>query len=265
MEHSCPTPFRCSPPTSSAAPLIVYQVKRPNSTSWLFRNWYALPYVASCYKEMAFFIRGVRTTDADQWLADADFRIWGAHPSVWLERIHTPALTEFLQWVYTLFVPAVLIVAIDALAQAVQGRFSILRFLNRAGLSGLLHRVYPGPGARTAVSSKTFATLPVAGFMVVSGHAEHPRPSGIVLITIAFRAGTRNSPSWRGGVAEWSRTGGSGSIWPTLRASFLLQFIFDTTIRLTCWPGSLLAVVLILTAPSAVPETVSKGAMIGRY
>jgi membrane-associated phospholipid phosphatase len=91
---------------------IVYQVKRPNPTSWLFRNWYALPYVASCYKEMALFIRAVRTTDADQWLADADFRVWGAHPSVWLEGVHTPALTEFLQWVYTLFVPAVLFVAV---------------------------------------------------------------------------------------------------------------------------------------------------------
>ena len=91
--------------------VIVYQVKRPNATSWVFRNWYALPFVASCYKEMAMFIRAVRTSDADQWLADLDFRIWGAHPSVWLERVHTPALTEFLQLVYTLFIPAVLYVA----------------------------------------------------------------------------------------------------------------------------------------------------------
>jgi membrane-associated phospholipid phosphatase len=91
--------------------VIVYQVKRPNPTSWLFRNWYPLPYVASCYKEMALFIPAVRTTDADQWLADLDFRIWGAHPSVWLERVHSPVLTEFLQVVYTLFVPAVLYIA----------------------------------------------------------------------------------------------------------------------------------------------------------
>jgi membrane-associated phospholipid phosphatase len=88
--------------------LIVYQVKRPNPTSWLFRNWYPLPYVASCYKEMAIFIRAVRHTDADQWLSDLDFRIWGAHPTVWLERVHSPALTEFLQLIYTLFIPAVL-------------------------------------------------------------------------------------------------------------------------------------------------------------
>jgi membrane-associated phospholipid phosphatase len=60
---------------------------------------------------MALFIPAVRSSDADQWLADLDFRIWGAHPSVWLERIHTPVLTEFLQIVYTLFVPAVLYIA----------------------------------------------------------------------------------------------------------------------------------------------------------
>jgi membrane-associated phospholipid phosphatase len=91
--------------------VIVYQIKRPNPTSWLFRNWYPLPYVASCYKEMALFIPAVRSTDADQWLADLDFRIWGVHPSVWLERVHSPVLTEALQVVYTLFVPAVLYVA----------------------------------------------------------------------------------------------------------------------------------------------------------
>ena len=112
--------------------VIVYQVKRPNPTSWLFRNWYPLPYVASCYKEMALFIPAVRSTDADQWLADLDFRIWGAHPSVWLERVHSPVLTEFLQVVYTLFVPAVLYIAWRALAAAPHQRFSILCFLNRA-------------------------------------------------------------------------------------------------------------------------------------
>ena len=91
--------------------VIVYEVKRPNPTSWFFRNWYPLPYVASCYKEMALFIPAVRSTDADQWLANLDFRVWGVHPSVWLEHVHTPVLTEFLQVVYTLFVPAVLYIA----------------------------------------------------------------------------------------------------------------------------------------------------------
>jgi membrane-associated phospholipid phosphatase len=91
--------------------VVVYQVKRPNPTSWVFRNWYPLPYVASCYKEMALFVPAVRGTSSDQFLADLDYRVWGANPTVWLERISHPALTEFLQLIYTLFVPMVLIVA----------------------------------------------------------------------------------------------------------------------------------------------------------
>jgi membrane-associated phospholipid phosphatase len=95
----------------AAGALILLEVKRPNRTSWIFRNWYPLPYVGSCYKEMAILIRAIRRTDADRFLADLDFRIWHTHPSIWLERIYSPALTEYLQVVYTLFIPAVLLVA----------------------------------------------------------------------------------------------------------------------------------------------------------
>jgi membrane-associated phospholipid phosphatase len=95
-----------------AAAAVVFEVKRPNRTSWVFRNWYPIIYVACCYKEMAILIPAVWRTDADRWLADLDLRLWRAHPTVWLERIHTPALTEFLQIVYTLFIPAVLTVAV---------------------------------------------------------------------------------------------------------------------------------------------------------
>jgi membrane-associated phospholipid phosphatase len=91
--------------------LLLFEIKRPNPTSWGFRNWYAVFYVGACYKEMALFIPAVGRADADQWLADLDYRIWGAHPSVALERISSPALTEVVQVAYTLFVPAVLFVA----------------------------------------------------------------------------------------------------------------------------------------------------------
>jgi membrane-associated phospholipid phosphatase len=99
------------------AALIVYQVKRPNRTSWLFRNWYPLPYVGYFYKEMALLIPAVRQDDisrqfSDRWLAGLDLRIWGANPCVWLERIQSRVLTEWEQLLYTLFLPAVILVAL---------------------------------------------------------------------------------------------------------------------------------------------------------
>jgi membrane-associated phospholipid phosphatase len=93
-----------------AAIAIVLASKCGGRAVWYFRHWYPLPLVACCYKEMAILIPALRGASADQWLADLDFSIWHAHPTVWLERIQTPALTDLLQFAYTLFVPAVLLV-----------------------------------------------------------------------------------------------------------------------------------------------------------
>jgi len=66
---------------------------------------------------MAQLIPAVRQSDisrqaSDRWLAGLDFRIWGANPCVWLERIQWPALVEWEQLLYTLFLPAVILVAL---------------------------------------------------------------------------------------------------------------------------------------------------------
>ena len=90
---------------------VVAAVKRPGRVSRIFRHWYPLLYVSICYREMSILIPAIRGTDADAQLAALDFRIWHANPTVWLERMQSPAFTEFLQIVYSLFIPAVLFVA----------------------------------------------------------------------------------------------------------------------------------------------------------
>src|SRR5689334_22568937 len=113
--------------------LIIYEVKRPNPTSWIFRNWYPLPYVASCYKEMALFVPAVRAHSADQFLADLDFRIWGTNPTVWVERLYNPVFTEFLQSIYTLFIPVVLLVAFVLWRRGRVPQFQYYAFLIAVG------------------------------------------------------------------------------------------------------------------------------------
>ncbi len=109
--------------------VLLIQIKRPNLTTWVFRNWYPVLYVAACYREMAILIPAVRGWDADQWLANLDYRLWRAHPTVWLERITSPGLTEFLQIAYTLFVPAVLFVAILLWIRGQHRNFQYYAFL----------------------------------------------------------------------------------------------------------------------------------------
>jgi membrane-associated phospholipid phosphatase len=133
-----------------AIAVLFYQVRRPNRTSWVFRNWYMLFYVASCYKEMALYIPAVRHTTADRWLADLDYGIWGANPTVWLERISSPPLTELLQVCYTLFIPVVLFVAVLLWRRRLYREFQYYAFLIALGflISYIGYFIVPALGPR---------------------------------------------------------------------------------------------------------------------
>ena len=85
---------------------------RTQGLGWFLRNWYPLLCVAAGYKEMGTLIPALRSRDADAALGWLDFALWGVNPTVWLERIQTRALTEFLQIIYSLFLPLVLLVAV---------------------------------------------------------------------------------------------------------------------------------------------------------
>jgi membrane-associated phospholipid phosphatase len=73
-----------------------------------FHSWYPLLFVAACYKEMAIMIPVIRAMDFDAWAAGVDASLWTVDPTAWLAARQAPALTEFLQVCYTLFLPAVL-------------------------------------------------------------------------------------------------------------------------------------------------------------
>ena len=165
--------------------LIVFEVKCPNPTSWLFRNWYPLPYVGYFYKEMAFLIPAVRQDDisrqySDRWLADLDFRIWGANPCVWLERIQWPALIEWEQLLYTLFLPAVILVALLLWRKGRFVEFQYYAFLIALGylVSYVGYILVPARGPRYLLN--TSATHAIARAVVIPQHAGWARQAGIV-------------------------------------------------------------------------------------
>src|ERR1044072_743359 len=91
-----------------AAAIAVFFRYRSNLA---FHCWYPLPYVASCYKEMSILIPPVRGVDYDAWASQLDNRIWGFDPTLWVVQHPNALITEFLQIQYSLFIPAVLIVA----------------------------------------------------------------------------------------------------------------------------------------------------------
>ena len=134
----------------AAAALLVFEVRRPNWTSLWFRHWYPVIYVAACYKEMAYLIPAIRKSDADPFLARLDLAVWGVHPTVWLERIQSPAFTEFLQIVYTLFVPVVLVPAFLWWRKRNYAEFQYFAFLIALGylVSYVGYLIVPARGPR---------------------------------------------------------------------------------------------------------------------
>ena len=87
------------------------EVKRPNPTSWVFRNWYPV-FLRSHLLQGDGAVHPRRAPPTPTSGSPTSISGSGsANPTVWLERIYSPVLTEFLQVVYTLFIPAVLFVA----------------------------------------------------------------------------------------------------------------------------------------------------------
>jgi membrane-associated phospholipid phosphatase len=145
----------------AGAALIVLAVKWPGRASRLFHHWYALLYVASTYREMSILIPAIRRTDADQWLANADHALWHANPTVWLERIQVPPLTEFLQIVYSLFIPAVLFVAVLLWLRKDYAAFRYYAFLIATGflVSYIGYLLVPARGPRFILKDLQHAPL----------------------------------------------------------------------------------------------------------
>ena len=154
--------------------LLLFEIKRPNPTSRLFRYWYPLFYVGACYKEMAILIPPIRKEARSMAIRSGrsamgrpSHRMAGAHPD--------PLLTETLQIIYTLFVPAVLLVAFLLWYQARYREFQFYAFLIALGylVSYVGYLLVPARGPRFLLQNLQHA--PLQGIVVISHHAEHFR------------------------------------------------------------------------------------------
>jgi membrane-associated phospholipid phosphatase len=66
-----------------------------------FRSWYPLFLIPLTYKELSYLIPRVNPHDLDWQLEAIDIRLFGVNPTLWLERLTYPALSEIFQIAYT--------------------------------------------------------------------------------------------------------------------------------------------------------------------
>ena len=246
------------------AALLLYEAWRPNPTGWVFRHWYPLIYVAFCYRVMAVLVPRVNPHSADRWLADVDYSIWKAHPTVWLERIQSPLLTEFLQIVYTLFIPAVLLIAFVLWKQRLYEDFRYYAFLIALGylVSYLGYLIVPARGPRFLLQG--LQHMPLRGlwfFQNMQGGLDRLEstaydcfPSGHTELTI---------------LAWWSARKLTNSLF-WLYFAYTLSIIFATVYlryhyTVDVVAGAAVAVVLLVAAPPVYRNLQGKrGLQVGR-
>jgi membrane-associated phospholipid phosphatase len=229
---------------------------------WIFRHWYPLLYVACCYREMAMIIAGIRHNHTDQALAAIDYAIWGVYPTVWLERLYTPAFTEFLQIIYTLFLPVALLVPFVIWRQKRYIEFRYMAFLLALGflVSYLGYLAVPAHGPRFLLADMQH--LPLKGLWLFNSmqstlnrlEQDHYDcfPSGHTELTI---------------LACWlSRSISKRLFWVyflyTLCIVFATVYLrYHYTVDLLA--GVMVALVLILAAPRLYRVLSEKGESIG--
>ncbi|MBN2433328.1 MAG: phosphatase PAP2 family protein [Acidobacteria bacterium] len=104
--------------------LILYLVvlaPRPiqGSPVWItvLRLWYPVPFVMLAFVQLRDLVPAVNPFDADRTLLQLDAWLFGAQPSLMLQQIHQPWLTELLQYVYSSFYFLPLILGIVLVAR----------------------------------------------------------------------------------------------------------------------------------------------------
>lgn len=234
----------------------------PNLIVRIFRHWYPLLFVACCYREMSILIPAIRNARADQALADIDHAFWGVDPTVWLERIYSPFLTESLQIIYTLFLPVALLVPVLIWLKKRYSDFRYVAFLLALGflVSYIGYLIVPARGPRFLLAGLQHKPLQglwlfhIMQSLLDSLERAHYDcfPSGHVELTV---------------LACWSSRLVSRAMF---RVYFLytLLIIFATvylryhyTVDLLA--GVMVAVALILTAPAVYRRLSEKGDSIG--
>jgi membrane-associated phospholipid phosphatase len=113
-------------------------------------GWYPVPLIPTTFKELGPLIPEIHPRDFDSALAAIDYRVFGMHPTVWMERFTWPPLTELLQICYpTYYVLPIILGAVIWRSDNAEGfRFWVFVVVLGFYLSYLGYMVVPAIGPR---------------------------------------------------------------------------------------------------------------------
>lgn len=232
--------------------LIVSMASLQRRASWRYlltfaRAWYPLILIPGTYKELTYLIPKIHPRDFDWELATIDHRLLGVHPTIWLERITLPALTELFQLSYITYYFLPIVLGVALWRKGWTDKFQFLLFVVVLGfyLSYLGYIAVPATGPRFILADQQ--SFPLSGVWLfdsirstldhVEGVTRDCFPSGHVELTLlvlyyAHRFHRR--------VFRWILPAGSALIISTVYLRY--HYVIDVI------GGAVLALGIVLTA-----------------
>lgn len=131
--------------------------RSPRARTWRFiRAWYPVALIGVTFKELTLLIPLIHPRDFDRELARIDYWMFGTHPTVWLERLTWPVLTELFQISYTAYYFLPFILAALLWSKGWFERFHFFAFVVVLGfyLSYLGYIAVPAIGPRFILASE---------------------------------------------------------------------------------------------------------------
>lgn len=81
--------------------IVLWAIKPPQLAAARFvRRYYAAVYLLIFFSCLNHFIPAINLNPIDHTLIQMDYRLFGQHPTAWLQRWHHPLVTEIMQWSY---------------------------------------------------------------------------------------------------------------------------------------------------------------------
>jgi membrane-associated phospholipid phosphatase len=131
-------------------------------------GWYPVVLIGLTYKELGYLIPRIHPHDFDSALASIDYRVLGVNPTVWLERLTWPPLTEVLQLTYSTyyFLPIILGVVLWRTRELERFRFWVFVVVLGFYLSYLGYLAVPAIGPRFLPAIVEDQTKPLTGVLL---------------------------------------------------------------------------------------------------
>ena len=130
--------------------LLVFLSRSVSPVMQFLREWSLLAYLPFCYKQIPYLITALKLPSADLMLAHWDATIWKVDPIYSLSLMLNRPLVEFLQIIYSLFIPSTIVLGVMMWRHLSKQEFRLCTFQVAATflISYLGYVVVPARGPR---------------------------------------------------------------------------------------------------------------------